>query len=241
MDETNLEAGLKLLKDRATYPHIPTRVIKYAERCHEGGIQERLISALSVDPKGTVSDINKMFAKACRITRLSADDLMAATDFSPKDTDPTRLPAAFAEIRMINHLSDEGFSDIRLEKAGVRRRCNIIARRQSVQYVVEVANSPQEAEYRHDSEQIAKWLVKRLVRDKKSEQLDSTASEFGQTKRVFVGVYDTRNPYSSPDEYLNAAQRAWKYCGCDPALHFCIMTGLLANDVSEDCVYPPWP
>ena len=174
----------------------------------------------------------------------SKNELLHSTDFNYKDLDPTRITSAFAEIRGINFLKQEGFVRIRPIKASSEKSSDIVADRDGIRYAVEVANSIYNACERFSPDQIKRWLINRLIGEGKSAQLDATASHFTHARRVFICIVDTaaKVALQTNAEFLEATKMAWQEAGHDPLLHVCIVTGREAlGDGRDDSVFPPWP
>lgn len=244
MTQSNLNRGLTLLSNMKSYPNIPKSLIKYTERCIKKGIANRLTEAIIEDPESTINAIDGMFEKACLATGLNSDELFNATDFNYKDLDPTRITSAFAEIRSINFLKQEGFVRIRPIKASPDKSCDIVAYRDGLNYAVEVANSIYDARGRFSLAQLKNWLVNRLIGEGKSAQLDATASGLTHARRVFICIVDTAATVAlqTNEEFLEAAKMAWHEVGNDPLFHVCIVTGREALGYGrDDSVFPPWP
>jgi len=244
MPQSNLNRGLDLLSNVTSYPSIPRSLIKYTERCTKKGITNRLTEALTEDPEATIQAIDKMFEIACSATGLNPDELFNTTDFNYKDLDPTRLTSAFAEIRSINFLQQEGFRRIRPIKGTSEKSSDIVAERDGFHYAVEVANSIYNARRRFSPEQLKNWLIDRLIREGKSAQLDATAGDLTNARRVFICVVDTVATVAlqTNEEFHEAAKMAWQEAGNDPLLHLCLVTGRVALGYGrDDSVFPPWP
>jgi len=239
MPQSNLNRGLALLSNVTSYPSIPRSLINYTERCIKKGITNRFTEAIIENPELAIRAIDGMFEKACSATGLSPDELFNATDFNYKDLDPTRITSAFAEIRSINFLKQEGFVSIRPIKASSEKSSDIVADREGLNYAVEVANSIYNARGRFSPQQLKDWLINRLIGEGKSAQLDATASDLTHARRVFICVIDTAATVAlqTNEEFLEAAKEAWLEAGKDPLLHVCIVTGRKALGYGrDDCV-----
>jgi len=244
MNLSKAKEGVELLSDTNRFPNIPKDLVKHTRKCMKDGVANRLTRALPERPEATIKAIDTMFAKASQATGLSPDELLKATDFKYRDTHPTRITSAFAEIRSINFLQEEGFSTIRLLKAGSKRSADIVAEKSGVTYAIEVANSIYDAGKRFTTEQLKNWLLSRLLREKKMAQLRSTAAQFDSARRIFVAVVDTAATVAlqTHEEFLEAAELAWRGAGEDPLLHICIVTGGVALGYGrDDSIFPPWP
>lgn len=244
MQQSTMDRGLAILSNSTAFSNIPQVLMKYTDRCIKKGVTNRLTKALAKDPNATTQSIARMFEKACEATGLTPDVLLKATDFNYRDTDPNRLTAAFAEIRSINFLQQEGFSRIRLFKASAKKGSDIAAERCGLNYAVEVVNSIYDARRRFSPEQIKDWLIGRLISERKSAQLNATAGQLKNARRIFIGVVDTAATVAlqTHEEFLEAAKMAWREAGEDPLLHLCIVTGRVALGYGrDDSIFPPWP
>lgn len=244
MPKSNLNRGLALLSNVTSYPSIPRSLIKYTERCIKKGISNRLTEAITEDPEVTIKAIDGMFEKACLATGLNPNELFNATDFNYKDLDPARLTSAFAEIRSINFLKQEGFVKIRPIRAMSEKSSDIVAERDGINYAVEVANSIYNTHGRFSPEQLKDWVINRLIREGKSAQLEAMAIDLTHARRVFICIVDTAATVAlqTNEEFLEAAKMAWQEAGNVPLLHVCIVTGREALGYGNDnSVFPPWP
>lgn len=244
MPKSNLNRGLALLSNVTSYPSIPRSLTKYTEMCIKKGISNRLTKAITENPEAIIKAIDGMFEKTCSATGLNPDNLFNATDFNYNDLDPARLPSAFAEIRSINFLKQEGFVKIKPIRARSEKSFDIVAEREGLNYAVEVANSIYNAHGRFSPEQLKDWVINRLIREGKSAQLKATTIDLTQARRVFICIVDTAATVAlqTNQEFLEAARMAWREAGNDPLLHVCIVTGREALGYGgDDSVFPPWP
>lgn len=235
--------ALGLMSDAVCYPSIPQELVRYLDTCMKNQITNRFTMALADAPEVTVQAIDEMFRIASSATGLTPDALLRATDFNGNDLDETRLTAAFAEIRSINFLHQEKFTHIRPIKAGVKKSCDILAKRGDLDYAVEVAESIYDARRRFSPQQIAGWMVARLIEDGKLIQLNTTARDLVNARRVFIGVVDTGATVAlqTHGEYSQAVRLAWQEAGSDPLLHLCIVTGRVELKCGpDDSTFPPW-
>ena len=234
---------LGILCNSARFPYIPEDLIKYIRKLLREGSQNRFIEALRDNTERPMDAVNSMFKTASEITGHRSDELLKRTDFNYRDMDPSRIESAFAEIRSINWLHTEGFVGIKPLSARSKRTADIIAKRRNNYYAIEVVNSIYDARDRFTPEELKDWLLGRLLGDKKSVQLDTTAAELKNARRVFIGIVDTNEPviFQTHEGFFTAAKLAWKAAGGDPKLHICFVTGRQAVGYGrDDSVFPDW-
>lgn len=249
MNQTISGNYLILLNDEVVYPNIPVDLVKHVEILLKIERKSRLLEALTAFPELTVSAINSMFELAALATGLNANELLRRTDFNPRDTDSIRIEAAFAEIRSINYLHDEGFKNIRIVRGSRSiRSADIIAHRDGYDYAVEVATSIYNAKHRFSREELKEWLLNRIVGEQKSKQLSTTAATLNKPRRLFIGVVDTANVVAlqTYDELYTAIELTWqqlKASGHDAdTLHISLLTGRETLGVgSDNCIFPALP
>lgn len=235
---------ISLISNKDLFPHFPKALVEHIELLVSSKSDNRLLSVLKDSPQKTAAAINSVFKIASEATNMTADDLLKRSDFNKNDLDPTRIDAAFAEIRGINYLSEQNFTDIQLLKADfLSKKADLVAKRKSVKWVGEVLCSIYEAKGRFTSQQISKWLSSRFNQDK-SAQLNKTLEDQQAQKKVIAGIINTKVAVAlqTHDDFLAAATMSWKSCGSDPDLHVCLVTGRNAIGYGkDDAVYPPWP
>jgi hypothetical protein len=243
MKRINWDEALKVFADRERFPDIPDNLVKYAKRCFEKENHNRLTRALLGDAEEVTNGVALMFKRAAEITGLPPGDLLKRTDFDYRDTASTRIESAFAEIRAINFLCQEGFVDIEPLQAKRKRKADIIAKKGQEKYAIEVANSIYEAKGRFTIIELKDWLLKRYYDDHKNEQLKITALEFECQRRVFVAVVDTKAIviFRIHKDFCAAAKLAWEEAGRDSGLHICLVTGRSSSYGRDDCIFPEWP
>jgi hypothetical protein len=183
-----------------------------------------------------------MFGEASLHTGLSPDELLRRTGFHVRDTDAVRVDTAFAELRTIGYLVDQGFEGIELLGPKDHQRADIRARLRDVGYVLEVATSICDAEHRDAGDDVVRWIVGR-AKEGKLTQLNLTAEEFGGAVRAFVAVIDSKRlvALGSPNEFRGIALDAWCSLGEAPDLHVCVITGRITlGEGPDNSVWPPW-
>ncbi len=244
MKRVDWDKALKVFADRARFPDIPDNLVKYAKLCFQKEIHNRLTRALLEDAEEVTNAVALMFKRAAEITGLPPDDLLKRTDFDYRDRASTRIDSAFAEIRTINFLGQEGFVDVEpLQAKGKKRKADIIAKKGHEKYAIEVANSIYEAKGRFTITELKDWLLKRYYDDHKDDQLKITALEFECQRRVFVAIVNTKVTviFRVHKDFCEAAKLAWEEAGRDSRLHICLVTGRSSSYGRDDCIFPAWP
>jgi hypothetical protein len=243
MKKANWDKALKVFADRERFPDIPFNLVKHAKLCFQKENHNRLTRSLLEDAEEVTNRVALMFKQATEITGLPPDDLLKRTDFDYRDTASTRIVSAFAEIRAINFLGQEGFVDVEPLQAKGTRKADIIAKKGLEKYAIEVANSIYEAKGRFTITELKDWLLKRYYDDRKNEQLKITALEFECQRRVFVAMIDTKLMviFRVHKDFCEAAKLAWEEAGRDSRLHICLVTGRSGSYGRDDCIFPAWP
>ncbi len=241
--KNDLDHALAIIGDFHRFPNIPADLVKHVSRLAKARVECRILSQLLENPDRTSEAIDRMFATAMAATGLSAAELLRATDFHWREKDAARIEAAFAEIRAVIFLREQGFQDIALLPSKGHRRADIRAKRGDQLYVVEVAESAFLATNRAQVSEISQWILAQL-QDRKIAQLRETATEMGADQRAFIAIIDTENalPLNTHDDFLAASQNAWAELGSPIDLHICAITGSRALGYPpDDAIMPPWP
>jgi hypothetical protein len=240
----NKDEACKVLADKVRYPNIPEQLIQHVQYCFNTGNGNRLTESLLANAEPVTKAINQMFSLASKATGLTPCDLLRRTDFNYREKNPTRHESAFAEIRAINFLHDEGFDHIEPLASKQNKRADIIAKKGNDKYAIEVVNSIFEVDNRYSSEELKKWLMGRDERDHKIEQLTTTASEMGCQRSILIAIVDTWSTvtYQTHGDFLEASKLVWKEMGENPQFHFCFVTGRCALGYGrDDSIFPGWP
>ncbi len=230
------------LRDKVRFPNIPSTLVDYAERLRQVGRSSRLLDALRRDPEKTCAAIDAMFRTAASATCLHPNEILRRSGLDNRDLDPTRLEAAFAEVRGINWLHHQGFLEIEPIAGSSSRSADIVAVRHGDIYAIEIANSIYEATGRILPRDLSRWLIGRVHGETKTHQLEFTSMRAGCTKRMIMGVVDTHGPvvWDTYQEFSAAAKLAWQELGSDPDFHISFVTGREAVGYGlDDAVYPP--
>lgn len=243
-DATINKHAVLLFSDTSRFPYIPKQLPSYVEACISNGRTNRLVQAVQGERTKVFENINRMFHLACDATGLNPDELLHKTDFNSRDMSPTRLDAAFAEIRTIYFLEEQGFKDIQLLKAGKRKKADILGTLRGNEFAAEVANSIFSANKRVEPFQLSDWLVGRASSDGKTDQLMQTSGDRGDKRTILVGVIDTffSVVFNTHDDYCEAAKLTWENLDGKEGFHVAFITGKKAvGYMPDDCVFPDWP
>jgi hypothetical protein len=242
-DALKLARGLSLLSNATRFPYIPDALLQYAKACVLSSRENRLTNAIRGERAVVFENINQMFRLASEATGLAPAELLASTDFDVHDMSFARLDAAFAELRSINFLYQQGFEQIRPRPAGRRKGADILAVLDRRLFAIEVAVSIFCADRRVEPVQLKQWLLGRVSADRKVDQLMQTATEVGAAALVLLGVIDALGAvtYNTHEDFVVAAELACNELGNPPRLHVALVTGRVAlGHGPDDCVFPPW-
>jgi hypothetical protein len=235
-------AVLDELADQTKYPNVPSLLVKNLRHSSRLGKNNRALTALSDDSAVTMAAIETMFQNAAAATGQPPEELLRKTGLSARDADPVRIDCAFAELRTLNYLAAEGFSNLELLGGTDRKRADMRGERQGITYVIEVATSIFDASKRTTSDALAAWIEGRASYGKLT-QLRSTLQEFGATRCVFVAVVDTSRlvALGSPSDFAKAAEQAWRRLGSPSNTWICVMNGRITLGEGKDSTeYPRW-
>jgi len=236
--------ALSLFSDISRFPYIPKILSSYVETCVANKLSNRLVEAVLGERTKVFENINRMFQLASEATGLTPDELLRKTDFNSRDMSPTRLDSAFAEIRTVNYLKEQGFESIKLLKAGKQKKADILATFRDIEFAVEVANSIFSADKRVEPFQLRDWLVGRASSDGKTGQLDKTSEETSASRTILVGVIDTffSIVFNTHNDYCEAAKLAWEELNGEEGFYVAFVTGRDAMGYGpDDCVFPDLP
>ncbi len=226
------------------YSSIPTKLVQQIDRCIEQGQLNRAISAILEAPHKVLPAINEMFAMAASVTGLDSDEILRRTDFHHRDTAPERIESAFAEVRAINFLHQQEFTQIQPLRQQRTKCADIIASRDGEPYAVEVVTSIYEARGRFTPERLGMWLVERIKSDRKDKQVEASSGSVHGRRKVFLAVVDSADAVALQvhDEFQNAARHVWEKLECDSDTHVCFVTGRVTLGYgSDDAIFPQWP
>lgn len=232
---------LRFLSDSTTYPCIPKTLIDYTRNCLAAGVTSRYIDILVSDTELTVGAINRMFEEASRITGLSPDELLRATDFHPNDLDPHRVEAAFAEVRTISFLDSEGFTDIQPLPASGAREADFLARNNRRLFAIEVADSVFDAANRNSPDELVQWAFERAMGDNKIQQIEQTMNSRGCSRGAFIFAVDTQGPtvWLTRLDFESVVMDVWRELGPRCDIHVGAFTGRVTlRNIPDDVMFP---
>jgi len=232
---------LQILSDTNTYPFIPQTLIQYAQNCFIEDVKNRFSNALSTKPVVTVKALNNMFKRASNVTGLTPDNLLNATGFHPKDLNPQRIDSAFAEIRAISFLANEGFQDIQPLYGRNHKEADFVARHGAYLFAIEVADSVFDATKRVTPDDLVNWAIGRAQNDKKLQQIERTKKSYKCNKGVFLFAVDTESPtiWLTRPDFLEVVKRVWRELGSGCDLHIGCFTGRVTlGNIPDDVMFP---
>lgn len=228
----------------ARFSYIPEDLIKYVKLCFERNQYNRLTDFLLESPHECSKRVNNLFEFASKATNLSPSELLKATDFDIQDIDRTRIESAFAELRAINFLNEEGFNSIIPIRSKGKQVADIIASRHGTKYAVEVTNSSYYTKNRWNNEQFSQWLLRKLIKEKKMEQLKVTMAQLDCERSILIAVLSNVDgiALNTFKDYEEDAKQAWEIAGKVDIFHIAFVTGQKALGYGlDDCVFPSWP
>ncbi len=229
---------------KSQFPNIPHDIFLHYFLLSQRKIKNSsFVDAINDSPNNTWPAIDRMFNMASTATGKSSDQLIKLTGFNSIDLDPGRIDSAFAEIRTINYLNNQGFSNLQLIGASKTKNADLIANFKNNKYAIEVACSPWDINYRFTIEEMACWIVKKLYDDGKIIQLNNTAGKYKCDRKAFIGIINSAAAVALQThiEFLSASKKAWDQLGKDNSLHIALVTGRMEMSIGpDDAVYPPW-
>jgi len=192
--------------------------------------------AMTNHPEKTFELLDFQFKSGSEIVSLSPDDLLKKLDFNRNDLSPERIESLIGELRAIHFLHDNGFTDIVPIRASSKRSPDFSAKRNGVDFQIEVATSIHSApRIFHDS--VVKWATAKLKNDKLS-QMNSGSSE---SHKMFVCILNSSGAVALNEhsDYINMVKHVWEELGSIQNLHIAIVTGGSSlREGTDDCVYP---
>jgi hypothetical protein len=223
---------------------IPSELVDFVRLCISEGVTNRLIEELLLDELATSDGLNEFFSRASHLSGLQPSQVLAATGFSSRDLDPSRIESAIAQLRAIFYMDREGFSRIRLIPAQGQKAADMVAERAGELYAAEVATSIYDAEKRFSPEELASWAFSRWESEGKKRQIESTSEEHTCARGVFICVISTKAAAAlqTHPQFMEAAQLAWGYIGSPTTIHVSMVTGRETLGYGmDDAVCPKWP
>ncbi len=169
-------------------------------------------------------------------TKIDQRTLIKRTGLTEKDQEPDRFSSAFAELRVVNHLSDLGFVEINFPpEESNRKNADIFASLHFRRYQIEVLNKSHSNKIFQADQSLNVWdldyslLARKLicaVRAKKS-QIDESAKDSGVDVSVVVCVLDSEDviAMSPPEKFETLVKEVAIELNWGENFHF----GILAN------------
>lgn len=223
---------------RSRFPDIPAQLFTYLDHLLEKpSTGSQFHTAMINHPEKTFEVLDFQFKSGAEIVSLSPVDLLKKLDFNRKDLSPERIESLLGELRTIHFLHNNGFTDIVPIRATSKRSPDFSAKRNGVDFQIEVATSIHSAPRTfHDS--VVKWATAKLKNDDKLSQMNSGSSE---SHKMFVCILNSLGAVALNEhsDYINMVKHVWKTLGSIPNLHIAIVTGRISlREGMDDCVYP---
>lgn len=244
------EIQISIIELMKSNESIPPQLIEYTKLAFERYNKEnfksenRYVEVLTELPEAVIRDIGKMFKMAINATGLSPKELAIQSGFNKKDLDPSRVESWLAEIRLLNYLSELGFSKIRFLKAGKTKKADLYAEKEGLKYVVEITALGYYSDKRKWTvEEIILAIEKKLDREGKFEQLIKTVEEEACDRMILGVIVDAQGmkALNSSEDFKKAAKEVFSKYKKDN-FHICIAMGQETLGYGRDDIfYPPWP
>jgi hypothetical protein len=98
---------------RSRFPNIPAKLFTYFDRLlKKPSENSQFHLAMNHHPERTFEVLDQRFSACSKIVSLSPDDLLKRLDFQLKDLSPERTESLLGELRTINFLDNNGFTNI---------------------------------------------------------------------------------------------------------------------------------
>ena len=229
------------LREKILKSNLPKCVIKHLVSCIDNESCHKWHCAMDTHFDGVISSVNSIVDKACITTGRDKESLFRETDFDPKDLDPDRLDAAFAEIRVINYLSNEGFQNINLLRAQTGTlTADIVAHFGKNLYAIDVACAS--AGTLRNIDDLVAYMIG-IYNVKKTQFYNCTRSGL-----VFVINSYPALAFGYQPLFLKAVQKAHLEICTNNSFHIGVVTGRVAwveggNETfsgPDDVVHPTW-
>lgn len=209
---------------------LPSAIIKYTENVFYAKIRGKYYKAIMQFPYKAIRSIDKLIQEAACIIGQSAEEMINSTDFNSTDLSSTKIESLFSELRTVNYLSSEGFTDISFIKSKRKqKRADLSAKKNGLDYIIEVTCSSSVAKRnKWRPTEIEEFIIRKIEGSQNKElQLLNTLSAYKQSCRlVLVVVLDTedKNALNSSKDAMDIAQQVWLKKSNDH-LHICIIMG----------------
>lgn len=227
------------LRDKIQKSDLPKCVVKHLITCIDKGRCHRWHDVMDTTFDGVISSAKNIIDRACIATGRDKESLFRDTDFDPRDLDPDRLDSAFAELRGINYLSNNGFKDIYLLRAQPgTRTADIVTKLDINTYALDVACAS--AGTPRNVNDLVDYIIG--IYKVKDAQLQSTIESYNCTKSGLVFVINSYPAlaFGYQPLFLKAAQKAHLELGANNNFHIVIVTGRVAFAGIDDVAHPAW-
>jgi hypothetical protein len=243
----NKETFIRNLKNEiAEHPFFPIILIEYLENVVDRNAEETLLPALlSIKNKVYLQNINILFESACKACELDIDNFVTLLEIKPRDTKYGRIDAMFAILRVINELSNWGFSNIKPIKTSNKPRADIYCEYLGCHCIVEVFCSLGKYHRYPDQEKnalnLGKYFISRAQEKKK--QIDETANDYSCEKKIIAMVLNSPKAcallvHEEFKEFLTIMSNSLNW---GPEYHYILITGQKEafTGIMDDVIYPP--
>lgn len=130
----NIEGTLEAVAGCGLPPELKDYLGRFIRRKEESSLRR----ALKADPARVLKNIEALLVSASGALGLPAGRILSVTGFDYNNFTRDRLEAALAELRAVNLLAREGFSDIKVLPTGAARSADIAASLRGVSFAFEV-------------------------------------------------------------------------------------------------------
>lgn len=178
---------------------LPKQLIKSIKYCVSEGISTELLETFMVNYQKHRESVILLISQVALIIKKPYDEILKLADYIYKDTRWNRISDAFAELRAIVVLDQNGFSNIQLLKAiKGSKQVDILAYYQHKKYVIDVAHSS--SEYYDENRFETKYnIVNHLnkIYSKKEKQLQQSYSKHNADEIIIAVVIDELNYFTA--------------------------------------------
>ena len=222
---------------RSRFLNIPAKLFTYFDRLLEKSSENSQFHlAMNHHPEKTFEVLDQRFLACSKIVSLSPDDLLKKLDFQLKDLSPERIESLLGELRTINFLDNNGFTNITPIRANSTKSPDFSAGKNGDKFLIEVATSIYFAPRTfHDS--VVKWATSRVQNDDKLSQMKTDSNVY---KNLFVCILNSSGAVvlNKRSDYLKMLKEIWEGVGSIQNLYIAIVTGFTTEEGQDDCVYP---
>lgn len=231
---------------------LPQKIKAHCRLQLQKGTDSSLWRALREDSARTISGMGGLLSAIGKILALEPAQLLDAADFQSQDARPERLEAAFAELRAVGFLHNQGFLNLRLLKAkNGAKRADIVGSKDGVLYSFDVWCSSSLFERaiepitilddpdhpRESNTTLAPILISKYA--EKTSQISATCAEFTCARHGLIFVVNSPDAvrFNNSDDFIQCLRSIFTALGQPVNWHFGIVTGTQNGDV----IFPLWP